>query len=553
MDERWYKRAVVYSVEVDAFQDSNGDGVGDLRGLISRLDYVSRLGATCLWLNPVHPTPLRDEGYDITDYYAVDPRLGTLGDFVDLVDAAGDRGMRVLLDLVINHTSIEHPWFQSARRDRNSPYRDWYVWSQSRPKAQHEGIVFPGAQTETWTYDDAAEAWYFHRFYDFEPELNHANPAVREEMRKIMAFWLRLGVAGFRLDAAPFVIEQPHPDSAKSDRDYTLLDDLRTWTSWRRGDAAILAEANVPDDELPLFTGRTPGADDRMHLLFNFRLNARLLLALARGKVEPVEWALRTSPALPQTAQWVTFIRNHDEADLSALSDAERDEVFAAFAPDEDMRLYGRGIRRRLAPMLGGDRRRLELAYSLQFTMPGTPVVRYGEEIGMSDDLALPERNSIRTPMQWSDARNAGFSTADPSALIRPVVDDPQFGPKQVNARDQCRRPDSLLAWFETLLRTLRECPEIGQNRCDVLDSGHPAVLAHRFSGPAGEMLFLHNLGSEAVTVRIAGQLDAVDQPFEAFADGDYGELDPSLRELRVDGCGYRWIRVRFTPSPPPG
>jgi maltose alpha-D-glucosyltransferase / alpha-amylase len=549
VDERWYKRAVIYSVEADAFQDSDGDGVGDLRGLISRLDYIARLGATCLWLNPIHPSPGRDEGYDITDYYGVHPQLGTLGDFVDLVDAAADRGMRVLLDLVVNHTSSEHPWFQSARSDPRSSYRDWYVWSDKVPSSEHDGVVFPGAQSSTWTYDERAKAWYFHRFYDFEPSLNHANPRVRDEVRQIIAFWLRMGVAGFRLDAAPFVIEQPRPDNAEPERDFGLLNEMRNWLSWRRGDAVILGEANVPDDQLALYTGGRPGADDRLQLLFNFRLNARIMLALARRHVEPVAWALRTSPPLPNSAQWVTFIRNHDEADLSRLSDDERNEVFAAFAPDEDMRIYGRGIRRRLAPMLGGDRRQLELAYSLQFTLPGTPVVRYGEEIGMGDDLSLPERNSIRTPMQWSEGPTAGFSSADPQHLVRPVVSDPAFAPDRINVTLQRNDHHSLLAWFETLLRTLRECPEVGENSCDVLDSGHPAVLAHGYSGATGEMLFLHNLDEQPCTVRLADQLDRIDTPIESFADRDYGPLDPALSELRVEGFGYRWIRVRYTPA----
>jgi maltose alpha-D-glucosyltransferase / alpha-amylase len=547
-DERWYKRAVIYSVEVDAFQDSNGDGVGDLRGLVHRLDYIARLGATCIWLNPIHPSPDRDEGYDVTDYYAVHPRLGTLGDFVDLVDAAGDRGMRVMIDLVVNHTSIEHPWFQSARRGDDSPYRDWYVWSRERPRNQHEGIVFPGAQTSTWTHDETAGAWYFHRFYDFEPELNHANPAVRDEIRKIIAFWLRLGVAGFRLDAAPFVIELPHPDR-DSDRDFTFLTEIRDTLSWHRGDAVILAEANVPDDQLALFTQSSPEADDRLQMLFNFRLNARIMLALARRRCEPVVWALRTAPPLPQTAQWATFIRNHDEADLSQLTEDERNEVFAVFAPDEEMRLYGRGIRRRLAPMLDGDRRHVELAYSLQLTLPGTPVVRYGEEIGMGDDLSLPERSSIRTPMQWSGGPNAGFSTADPSRLVRPVVNQGRFASDQVNVRAQRNDPGSLLTWLERLLRTLREFPQVGENSCSVLESGHPAVLAHRYQGPRGDVLFLHNLDDQPCEVSLAGQVDAeAAEPVEVFSDQDYGRLDPAFATVALAGFGYRWIRLRFIP-----
>jgi maltose alpha-D-glucosyltransferase/alpha-amylase len=548
MDERWYKRAVIYSVEVDAFQDSNGDGIGDLRGLISRLDHIARLGATCLWLNPVHPSPGRDEGYDVSDFYGVHPQLGTVGDFVDLVDAANDRGMRVLLDLVVNHTSIEHPWFQSARADPRSPYRDWYVWSDHEPSDRRQGMVFPGVQTETWTFDEKASAWYFHRFYDFEPDLNHANPAVRDEIRKIMAFWMRLGVAGFRMDAAPFVIELPRPDHAEVVRDFEFLNEIRNWVSWRRGDAVILAEANVPDDQLALYTGRTAGSDDRLQMLFNFRLNARMALALARRRAEPIIWALRTSPGLPESAQWATFIRNHDEEDLSQLSEGERDEVFAAFAPDEDMRIYGRGIRRRLAPMLSGDRRRLELAYSLQFTLPGTPVVRYGEEIGMGDDLSLPERNSIRTPMQWSGGRTAGFSTAEPDRLVRPIVTDSRFAPEKVNVGRQRADPQSLLTWFERVLRSLRECPEIGENSCEVLDSGQPSVLAHRFAGPSGAMLFLHNLDDVPCTVQLSVQLDHDGARVESFANRDYGVLDPYLAQLALDGYGYRWIRLRFTP-----
>lgn len=548
MDERWYKRAVLYSLEVDAFQDSNGDGVGDFRGLISRLDHIARLGATCIWLNPIHPSPGRDDGYDIADFYAVDPRLGTIGDFVDFVDAAGDRGLRVMLDLVVNHTSIDHPWFQSARRDVRSRFRDWYIWSDHEPSDRRDGVVFPGTQTETWTHDDAADAWYFHRFYDFEPELNHANPAVRDEIRKIIGFWLRLGVAGFRMDAAPFVIELPKPDEPNTSRDFGFLNQIRDWLSWRRGDALILAEANVPDDQLPLYTRSTAGADDRLHMLFNFRLNARMALALARHQAEPIVWALCTSPPLPASAQWATFLRNHDEEDLSQLTDTERDEVFAAFAPEETMRLYGRGIRRRLAPMLDGDRRKLELAYSLQFTLPGTPVVRYGDEIGMGDDLSLLERDAIRTPMQWTDGVTAGFSTADPARLVRPVITDGPYGCDRVNVTRQRTDPASLLMWFERTLHTLRECPEVGENACQVLESGDPAVLAHMFSGASGAVLFLHNLGDSASVVRITDQLDLTARPEEILADQEYGVLDPALAELRIDGYGYRWIRLRFTP-----
>jgi maltose alpha-D-glucosyltransferase/alpha-amylase len=297
---------------------------------------------------------------------------------------------------------------------------------------------------------------------------------------------------------------------------------------------------------LPKYVGSAPHNNDRMHMLFNFRLNDRILLALARRQVEPITWALRTAPRLPAEAQWATFIRNHDEADLSQLSDDEREEVFAVFAPHDDMRLYGRGIRRRLAPMLDGDRRRLELAYSLQFTLPGTPVLRYGEEIGMGDDLDLPERNSIRTPMQWSAGENAGFSTAPASQLVRPLVHDGQFSRVNVNVSAQRRDPDSLLSWMERVLRTLRECPEVGENSSEVLNSGHASVLAHRYAGPHGAMLFLHNLDDHHRTVHLGDQLGTYEAPVEAFADADYGDLE--LDALKLNGWGYRWIRLEFVP-----
>ena len=392
MSDRWFKEAVIYSVEVETFLDTNGDGWGDLRGLVSRLDYLSRLGVTALWLNPIHATPNRDDGYDVSDYFSVASRLGTLGEFVDVVHEADSRGIRVMIDLVVNHTSDEHPWFQSARSQDDSPYRDWYVWSKKRPSDIKQGVVFPHHQATTWSRDRKAHAWYYHRFYDFEPDLNAANPDVREEIKRVIGFWLQLGVAGFRVDAAPFTIELTHPDDTNPTKDFALLTELHDYAAWRRGDAVMLAEANVPEGELSDYFGE----GDRMTMLFNFLLNQQLFLALARGDATPLRRGVAETPTVPSVCQWATFLRNHDELDLSRLEDHEREEVFKAFGPDDDMQLYDRGIRRRLAPMLAGDRQRLELAYSLLFTLPGTPVLRYGEEIGMGDDLSLPERNAIR-------------------------------------------------------------------------------------------------------------------------------------------------------------
>jgi maltose alpha-D-glucosyltransferase/alpha-amylase len=547
VSERWYKEAVVYCVEVDSFQDSDGDGYGDLRGLTSRLDYLSRLGVTCLWLNPVHPTPNRDAGYDVADYYNVDPRLGTLGDFAELAQQAHQRGIRLLLDLVVNHTSDQHPWYQAARSDRRSPYRDWYVWSDDEPPDRLQGVVFPGEQNETWTWDKQAHAWYFHRFYDFQPDLNWSNRGVRDEIKRVMAFWLQMGASGFRVDAAPFVLEQVRPGADPAPLDFSILDDWRQDLQWRRGDAVLLCEANVDAGQYVHYAAaRADGPNDRAHMLFDFLLNARLWLALARCEAEPLAEALRAQPRLPAMAQWATFLRNHDELDLSRLTERQKDEVFKAFAPKQEMRIFGRGIRRRLAPMLRGDRRRIEMAYALQFSMPGTPVLRYGEEIGMGENLSLPGREALRTPMQWDSGRVGGFSRNQSGALAPLAIIGGRYGTRRVNVRAQQRDADSLLRWFEQLIGALRECPEIGVGECEVLDVAvPPSVLAHRFDAPEGSILLLHNLADESVTLDI-GKLDRTDgRPYEVVADSDYDQPRPGMSGVELRGWGYRWIRLR--------
>jgi maltose alpha-D-glucosyltransferase/alpha-amylase len=539
MAGRWYRNAVIYSVDVRLFQDSDGDGVGDLPGLTARLDYLSRLGVNALWLNPIHPSPRLDGGYDITDYYDVDPRLGSLGDFAAFLNEADERGIRVLLDLVVNHTSDQHPWFRAARRDPASPFRHWYVWSETEPPDRCEGQVFPGVEDETWTFDRCASAWYRHRFYRHEPDLNTDHPAVRREIFKIAEFWLRLGVSGFRLDAAPFLIES----GVRKVRDFGFLRDLRESVSWRSGDAVLLAEANVANDELLEYVGQADGTASRTTMLFAFRLNQALMLSLASMDATPIRETLATLPDLPKHAQWATFLRNHDEVDLGQLSQVERADVMAVFAPDPDMQVYGRGIRRRLAPMLGGDRRWLELAYSLQFTMPGTPVIRYGDELGMGEDLRQPERNSIRTPMQWDETANAGFSTAATGDLICPVIDFGPYASSKINVTDQRRDEHSLLVWFERILHSLRECPEIGSGQHKVIDCATKPVLVHRASLPGSRMLFVHNLDNRAYRIDIAGQGDIRSKPLNILADGDYGR-DVDLSAVEISGHGYRWIRL---------
>jgi maltose alpha-D-glucosyltransferase/alpha-amylase len=449
-----------------------------------------------------------------------------------------------MLDLVVNHTSDQHPWFQAARSDPNSPFRDWYVWSQTEPPNRFEGMVFPGVEKETWTYDEKAGAWYRHRFYRFEPDLNTDNPAVREEIRKIAMFWLGLGVSGFRIDAAPFLIEPK--TRASQEADYGFLRDLRESLSWERGDSVMLAEANVSDDELREYFGYADGGATRVLMVFAFRLNQALILALARQDARPVTATLRELPPLPRHGQWATFLRNHDEVDLGRLTDQERQEVFRVFAPDPDMQLYGRGIRRRLAPMLGGDRRHIELAYSLQLTMPGTPVIRYGEEIGMGDNLDLPEREAIRTPMQWSGVPGAGFSRADPAQFVAPLVTTGPYAYQQVNVTDERLDPNSLLTWFERTLNARRECEEIGSGDHEVIDSGPDHVMVHRAAGRTGSTLFIHNLADRPCRLNLASWRDPEQNPLNFVADSDYGN-DVEMGDLHVAGYGYRWIRLRRT------
>ena len=442
INDLWYKNAVIYCLSVSTFMDANGDGIGDFEGLMRRLDYLQGLGVTAIWLMPFQTSPCRDDGYDISNYYEVDPRYGTLGDFVEFTHAAQERGIRVIIDLVVNHTSDQHAWFQDARRDPDSKHRDWYVWSKKKPAGANKGMVFPGVQKSTWSYDSLARAWYFHRFYDFQPDLNTANPSVQAEILKIMGFWIQLGVSGFRMDAVPFVIATKGPGVVKPTEQYDMLRSFREFLQWRQGDAIILAEANVlPDTDLEYF-----GDDgDRMHMMFNFQANQNLFYALAAEDSRPLQKALAGTKKRPATAQWGQFLRNHDELDLGRLTPAQRNTVFKAFGPEPRMQLYERGIRRRLAPMLNGDRRRLELAYSLMFTLPGSPVLRYGDELGMGDNLDLKERQCARTPMQWSTEPHAGFTKSDTPLL--PVISGGPFGYEHVNAAQQRRDPNSMLNW----------------------------------------------------------------------------------------------------------
>ncbi|WP_407519733.1 alpha-amylase family protein [Methylobacterium oryzisoli] len=541
IDDLWYKNAVIYCLSVGTFMDANGDGIGDFEGLERRLDYLQGLGVTAVWLMPFQPSPQRDHGYDITDHYGVDPRYGTLGDFVAFTHAAKQRGLKVLIDLVINHTSDQHPWFRSARSDPDSPYRDWYVWSKTKPAHADQGMVFPGVQTTTWTYDKVARAYYFHRFYEFQPDLNTANPRVMAEILKIMGFWIQLGVSGFRMDAVPFVIARKGPEvSGKPDEQFGMLRQLREFLQWRCGDAIILAEANVlPEQDLDYF-----GDDaDRMHMMFNFQVNQAAFLALATGRAEAVGAALARTRERPASAQWAQFLRNHDELDLGRLSPKDRKAVFAAFGPEPDMQIYGRGIRRRLPPMLGGDRRRLELAYSLMFTLPGTPVLRYGDEIGMGDDLSLPERESCRTPMQWSDEPQGGFTkSARPTA---PPIGTGPYGFEHVNAAVQRQDPNSFLNWLERIVRMRKEVPEIGWGDFAVIETGAESVLGLRYDWRNNAVLCLHNFASQPLEITFSTELPELGGLLIDLLTGERSRADEAGRHrVLLEGYGYRWYRV---------
>ena len=468
IEDLWYKNTIIYSLDLDTFMDANGDGVGDFEGLMRRLDYLQSLGVETVWLAPFQPSPNRDNGYDVMDYYGVDPRHGSSGDFVEFMHQANKRGIKVIIDLVVNHTSDQHPWFQQARRSKDSRYRNWYVWSKERPQDWNQGMIFPGVQEAIWTYDQEAGEYYFHRFYEFMPDLNTDNPDVRTEIRRIMGYWLELGVAGFRVDAAPFLIETPSLDGKKIEFNFEYLAEMRKFLQWRRGDAVLLAEANVPPEEDLDYFGPQ---GERIQLMFNFHVNQRLFYTLAMADARPLAEALEATRNLPFGAQWTHFLRNHDELDLGRLSDEQREAVFARFGPEAGMQLYERGLRRRLAPM-PGDRRHLELAYSLLFSLPGTPVIRYGDEIGMGEDLNLNERDSVRTPMQWSDEAQAGFSAAQ--STIHPVITTGEYDYKQVNVEAQRRNPNSLLNWTGHMIRLRKECPEIGWGSCEISADGFP-------------------------------------------------------------------------------
>jgi maltose alpha-D-glucosyltransferase/alpha-amylase len=539
VEELWYKNGLIYSVDVEVFKDSDGDGTGDIIGLIQQLDYLKELGVATLWLAPFQPTPNKDDGYDIADFYGIDPHLGTQKDFDELIRQANQRNIRVMMDLVTNHTSDQHPWFKQARQRNDSPYRSWYVWAKERPKKWDKGMVFPGVQKDIWTYDKQAGEYFYHRFYDFQPDLNMQNPAVQREMRKIVRYWLDKGISGFRIDAVPFLIEIANAefDPEKPEHQFDIITQLHQYSQWHKRDAILLGEANVdPKEQEPYF-----GKDGQnMQTMFNFFVNQHLFYALATSETKLLKKALADTKDIPPTAQWAHFLRNHDEIDLGRLSDKERDKVYAKFGPDTTMQLYERGIRRRLAPMLG-DPRLIELAYSVLFSLPGMPVIRYGEEIGMGDDLSLNERLSIRTPMQWSNNANGGFSNN--AKTVRPLISRGPYSFSLVNVAAQRSDSTSLLNKVFRFAHLRKQCPEIGWGKWEILNTELPHVLAIRYDWQGRSLVMIHNFSPEPQNIQVDEVMNVTSNWVDLLAKTENMSGSGKQKSIQLTGYGYKWYR----------
>ena len=534
----WWKNCVFYCLDVETFLDSDGDGCGDFPGLCDRIDYLTGLGIDCVWLMPFMPSRQRDDGYDITDFYGVDSRLGTHGELLDVVRTAGQGGIRVIADLVVNHTSNEHPWFNEARRGPESSFHDFYVWRDEKPAEKPGGVVFPDKEDSNWAFDEEAGRWYMHSFYSHQPDLNVANPRVRDEIAETIGFWLQQGLSGFRVDAVPFLIEPPGGRRLPGEDPHQLIRDLRSFMGRRSGDAVLLGEVNLSPRQQREFFG--DGDGDQLQVVLSFTVNQAMYLALAREDATPLARALETLPPIPKDCQWANFVRNHDELTLDKLSEDERQEVFDAFGPEKELQLYGRGLRRRLPTMLGGDERRIRMTYSLAFSLPGTPVLFYGEEIGMAENLAIEGRYSVRSPMQWSCEPQAGFTTS--AKPCRPLVEEGPFSYREVNATAQRRDPHSMLNWMERLIRRRRECPELGWGAWSLLDGGDAAVFAHRCDWEDSTIVAVHNLAGRDASAHLVlgGEGELVD----LFQDKDH-DLDGGEITLELEPYGHRWFRLR--------
>jgi maltose alpha-D-glucosyltransferase / alpha-amylase len=494
----WYLNAVFYEVYLRAFFDGNADGHGDLPGLIQKLDYLKDLGVDCVWLLPIYPSPLKDDGYDISDYYNIAPTFGTLDDFRELVGEVHARGMRLITDLVLNHTSDQHTWFQAARQDPNSPYRDYYVWSDTDQKYREARIIFLDTEKSNWTWDEQARQFYWHRFYASQPDLNFDNPAVQQEMLNIIRFWLDLGVDGFRADAVPYLFEREHTNCENLPETHNYLKFLRRFMDENYPGRILLCEANQwPEDTRAYF-----GEGDEFQMGFHFPLMPRVFMALRKNDNTPLKWIMERTPAIPGNCQWCVFLRNHDELTLEMVTEEERQWMWQEYAPEPRMRL-NLGIRRRLAPLLGNDRRLIELANSLLFSLPGTPIIYYGDEIGMGDNIWLFDRNGVRTPMQWEYTENAGFSVAVAEKLFAPIISEPTYEPSIVNVRDQLKMPGSLYQVVCRMIAIRKQHPVFGTGGFDWAEANNTAVACYWRMDIEGRVLVLNNLSPARQMVEI--------------------------------------------------
>jgi maltose alpha-D-glucosyltransferase/alpha-amylase len=536
----WYKDAVIYQLHVRTFCDSNGDGVGDFRGLTSKLDYLQELGINAIWLLPFFPSPLRDDGYDIADYTSVHPAYGSLQDFKDFLAAAHNRRIRVITEMVVNHTSDQHPWFQEARSSRENPKRDWYVWSDTDSRYQGVRIIFIDTEMSNWAWDPVSKSYYWHRFFSHQPDLNYDNPAVREAIWEVMKFWLDIGVDGFRLDAVPYLIERDGTSCENLPETHEIIRDLR-----RRIDAAyagkmLLAEANQrPADVRSYF-----GNGDEFHMAFHFPLMPRMFLAVKLEDRKPIIEILEQTPQIPDTCQWCIFLRNHDELTLETVTDVERDYMYDEYAVDKAMRI-NLGIRRRLAPMMENDRRRVELLTGLLLSMPGTPIIYYGDEIGMGDNVYLGDRNGVRTPMQWNGGWNAGFSSADPERLYSPLISNPVYGYQAINVDSQTRSAHSLLSWTKSVIRTRNAFRVFSRGSIEFLNPSNHRVLAYVRCLGEEKVLVVNNLSSSAQAVELNLQAYKKHIPIEMFGRNLFPRIGDLPYLLTLGPYQFYWFRLR--------
>jgi trehalose synthase len=527
-NEPWYKNAVFYEISVRAFKDSNGDGRGDLRGLTEKLDYLQTLGVDCIWIMPIYPSPLNDDGYDIADYYSVDSAYGSLDDLKVLIEAAHQRNIRLVMDLVLNHTSDAHPWFQAARADKNSPYRDYYVWSDTNEKYKDVRIIFVDTETSNWTWDEQAGQYFWHRFYSSQPDLNFDNPKVQEEMLNVARFWLDLGIDGFRADAVPYLFEREGTNCENLPETHVYLKKLRKFMDEHYPERILLCEANQwPEDVRPYF-----GDGDEFHMGFHFPIMPRIYMALKKGRFEDMQQIMQRTPPIPENCQWCTFLRNHDELTLEMVTEEERQWMWKEYAPEPRMKL-NLGIRRRLAPLLDNDRRKIELANSLLFTLPGAPIIYYGDEIGMGDNLDLFDRNGVRTPMQWDDSPNAGFTNATPFAEL--VKGELSY--QKINVASQINDPDSLFRSVKRMIAIRKKHEAFGSSSMEWVDAGNPHVAVYLRQHGDDTMFILNTLSDSDQTLRIPKEQQA------AYFDLFGAHPVTLTEELTLPPYSYLWLQ----------